>query len=157
MEFALIWGALIGLGIGIFKVISDSKEGKTGKCQFCGAKMSGRYGIEKPVCQRCGRTQPWAMKQVETLQAEVLTPTPQNSSPAPTPASMPSSTSAVTRPSPTTAVARQPISISAGNGPNCCANCGQRLLIRGGEILHAPTGIKSCHEQERWQMGLHFP
>jgi hypothetical protein len=69
MGFVLVYGAIIGLIIGVFKIKGDTKAGKTGKCRFCGAKMAGRYSIEMPVCQRCGRTQPWAVSQVEKAQS----------------------------------------------------------------------------------------
>ena len=119
MGFALIFGALVGIGIAVVKITSDSKEGKTGKCRFCGAKMAGRYSIEMPVCQRCGRTQPWAFQQAE--QAHQVVPAQQQ----------PTSTAALVRRCPT---CQQPLTEQAGtilHAYSKSASCEDHARIMG--------------------------
>jgi ribosomal protein L37AE/L43A len=117
--FALVFGAVIGIAIGIVKIKSEWKEGKTGKCRFCGAKMAGRYTIEMPVCQRCGRTQPWVQRQAEQAQ---------ESAPVPQPSIAP---------------------VSATGSVRRCPSCRQPLTVRAGDLVHAYSQEVSCREHAR--------
>jgi tRNA(Ile2) C34 agmatinyltransferase TiaS len=60
--FVVFLFLFIGVLFAVIKVRSDAEEGITPKCQFCGAKMGTQAlgTITMPVCQKCGRTQPWA-------------------------------------------------------------------------------------------------